>query len=386
MKFLELEIFNDFKCIGSECPFTCCSGGWKIIIDSKSDSYYMSVNGPFGNKLKNNITTKGGDRCFALTEDGRCPFLNKENLCDLYINLGEEHLCDTCKTYPRYSFLAGDILFEGVSISCPEVADFFLSHKEALKIDYAESKKSGINDPKINWEVFNHSVRAFTTAVEIAQDRELTISERLTLVTLFSFQFQTYIDGKRDPSGLIELFRNHSGFSQILPQTGIYQRDIGCKAEFIAEFISLFRNMSSLYANLPELYELIRCLEDEEQLSASLGKWKLAYQTFDVEEAQIWQEQILVYVIYRYFMQGFERKDFYMKQVRGIILLFELIVSTLVLYHLKYDRLPDFKECALIVAHSSRIVEHSNSFADKVIEHFKTKGIMDPAFLFRLFS
>jgi lysine-N-methylase len=386
MKFLELEIFNDFKCIGTDCPFTCCAGGWRIVVDSETDLRYRSVEGPFGDRLKKNIETVDGTRRFVLTDDGRCPFLNEKNLCDIYINIGEDYLCYTCKTYPRYSFVAGDILFEGVSISCPEVARFFLNHKEALKIDFAENKEKLSGQDLVDWETFNHSVRAFTTAVAIAQDREFSVGERLTLLTLFTFQFQSYIVGKRDPSGLIELFGNHGNFSQILPQTGIEKRDIRSKAEFIAEYISLSGSISSLRTTLPELHELVNYFGNEDQLSASASKWLAAYAVFDDADVQIWLEQIIVYVMFRYFMQGFKDKDFYMKLARGIILLYGLITSTMVLHHLRHDRMPEFDNLVMIVAHSSRIVEHSASFGDKVTEHFKEEGIMDPAFLFKLFS
>ncbi len=386
MKFLELEIFNDFKCIGTDCPFTCCAGGWRIVVDSETDLRYRSVEGPFGDRLKKNIETVDGTRRFVLTDDGRCPFLNEKNLCDIYINIGEDYLCYTCKTYPRYSFVAGDILFEGVSISCPEVARFFLNHKEALKIDFAENKEKLPGQDLVDWETFNHSVRAFTTAVAIAQDREFSVGERLTLLTLFTFQFQSYIVGKRDPSGLIELFGNHGNFSQILPQTGIEKRDIRSKAEFIAEYISLSGSISSLRTTLPELHELVNYFGNEDQLSASASKWLAAYAVFDDADVQIWLEQIIVYVMFRYFMQGFKDKDFYMKLARGIILLYGLITSTMVLHHLRHDRMPEFDNLVMIVAHSSRIVEHSASFGDKVTEHFKEEGIMDPAFLFKLFS
>ncbi len=386
MKFLELEIFNDFRCSGTDCPFTCCAGGWKIIVDPESDALYMSVEGAFGDRLKKNITSIGDDRCFVLTEDGRCPFLNEKNLCDIYINLGEDKMCYTCKTYPRYSFLAGDILFEGVSISCPEVARFFLNHKEALKIDFAENKAKLPGQAAVNWEMFNHSVRAFTTAVAIAQDREFAIGERLTILTLFAFQFQSYVDGRRDPSGLIQLFGDHSNYSQILPQTGIDQRDVRSKAEFIAEYISLLRRINEFQATLPEIYELVSCFDNEDRLSVSGSKWLAAYAFFDDPDVQIWLEQIIVYVLFRYFMQGFKDKEFYIKLVSGIILLYGLISSTMVLHHLRHDRMPEFDEIVLIVAHSSRLVEHSTNFGDKVTEHFKDRGIMDPAFLLRLFS
>ncbi len=39
---------------------------------------------------------------FYMNEDGRCAFLNENNLCDIYIQLGEEALCDICTEHPRF--------------------------------------------------------------------------------------------------------------------------------------------------------------------------------------------------------------------------------------------------------------------------------------------
>ena len=75
MKYLDLEFYKDFNCIGSECPYTCCGGGWTIIIDGQTDAFYQSVNGEMGDRLKKNITRKEGFSSFILTEKGNCPFL-----------------------------------------------------------------------------------------------------------------------------------------------------------------------------------------------------------------------------------------------------------------------------------------------------------------------
>ena len=98
MKYLILDELNSFQCIGSDCPYTCCAN-WKIAIDAESMNFYRNVEGEFGEKLKNSIRTEDGFSFFSLQE-GRCPFLNPQSLCDIYIQLGEANMCSTCKTYP----------------------------------------------------------------------------------------------------------------------------------------------------------------------------------------------------------------------------------------------------------------------------------------------
>lgn len=386
MKYLNMQTITDFKCVGSECPYTCCAGGWKIAVDSNTDAYYQTVTGDFGVKLKQCISRENEPHYFILTESGRCPFLNDQNLCDIYINLGEDHLCKTCTSYPRYGFVAGDVQFGGVSISCPEVAKFLLKHKEKLQIDFAEKKKKEKIESWINWEVFNNAIRAYTIAVEMAQDREYAMNERLAALTIFLFQFQSYIDTGKDPSGLFELFSDHSNFSQILPQSGIYNRDLDYKAGFLAALSGFFRRIKGFERTLPELYELVAYFVHDDQITVERDKLNSAYLYFDDKETQIWLEQILVYTLHRYFMQGFKKKDFYTKYITGAILVYELIISTVVLHYIRWDQAPDFDATTMIVAHISRAIEHDPKFRDAAIELLKEKGFTDPAYLLKLFG
>ena len=386
MKYLILETFTDFKCIGSACPFTCCAGGWRIIIDPETDKYYKSVTGDFGDRLRQSIKEAKGNSCFTLTEDGRCSFLNEDNLCDIYINLGEEHLCYTCTVYPRYFYSVGDIQFAGVTISCPEVARFMLQHKEPLQIDFAEDKKKLRNESGVDWTSFNHAIRSFTTSVGIAQERGLSINERLAVLTIFIKQFQSCIEDKRDPSGFVEAFSDHSNFAQIQAQIGVNRNDLSSKLIFCSKIFSYIGQVNQSRIVLPELYELIICLGHDGKMSLEADKLLMAYEALGNEEAQVWMEQLVVYSLHRYFMQGFSKKDYYTKFLIGILLFFELCRLTVVLYYCRWGKMPSLDELVLIVAHTSRFVEHDDTFRDSTIQHFMDEGMDDPAYLLKLFS
>ena len=49
------EYCSKFICTADRCTDNCCIG-WEIDIDEKSLEYYESVEGDFGEKLKNNIS------------------------------------------------------------------------------------------------------------------------------------------------------------------------------------------------------------------------------------------------------------------------------------------------------------------------------------------
>lgn len=91
-----------FECIASKCKHNCCIG-WEIDIDDATYEKYMSIEGDFGQRLKDGIIQNAdGTHSFKLVENDRCFFLNENNLCDIILNLSEEYLSDICTEHPRF--------------------------------------------------------------------------------------------------------------------------------------------------------------------------------------------------------------------------------------------------------------------------------------------
>ena len=84
MQYTVPHYYKKFRCIAGECPDTCCAG-WQIQIDPASLRKYREIKGPLGNRLKNEINWK--ESCFR-QYNGRCAFLNENDLCDLYLEGG----------------------------------------------------------------------------------------------------------------------------------------------------------------------------------------------------------------------------------------------------------------------------------------------------------
>lgn len=136
------DFYDSFHCLGSACPDNCCIGG-ELVIDDDTLTYYKSVEGPFGDRLraklsadvtisnKKEISTPEWEfrskdpsdeenMNFRLKVGGRCPFLNDNNLCEISLELGPDALCSVCTDYPRYSFEWGNIIEKSLTLSCPE--------------------------------------------------------------------------------------------------------------------------------------------------------------------------------------------------------------------------------------------------------------------------
>jgi len=153
MKNIYPKYFNKFVCIAGNCPDTCCAG-WEVVIDEKFQNVYKSSNTPAAKKAVDRMyTDTDGDVCLKLT-NGRCPMLNGGNLCEIYIDMGSDALCDVCRTYPRFFKEADGYVIGGISLSCPEAARLILEDDNAKTIDdlsFVENK----ND-KIYFEIYNH--------------------------------------------------------------------------------------------------------------------------------------------------------------------------------------------------------------------------------------
>ena len=139
MKVRVPNYFNEFKCIASECEDTCCAG-WEIVIDDETHKRYENVEGEFGDILRSKIVKSDGENIFLLN-NGNCSFLNEKKMCEIYINLGEDHLCYTCQQFPRYTEEFLDLKEVGLSLSCPEAARIILRKAENTTFNLSEEDK-----------------------------------------------------------------------------------------------------------------------------------------------------------------------------------------------------------------------------------------------------
>jgi len=114
-----------FKCIASDCPDTCCAL-WEVVIDSEFQKLYKSHPSHAAKKATQAMyIDKDNDVCLRLN-NSRCPMLNCDNLCEIYIEMGKDALCDVCKTFPRYNKPVENVMLSGISLSCPEAARLIL--------------------------------------------------------------------------------------------------------------------------------------------------------------------------------------------------------------------------------------------------------------------
>lgn len=121
----------DFKCIGSKCIDSCCTG-WDISIDQATfdslskdlrfnktmDQYaYINEDGSIPN-INHGILN--------LNDNNRCPFLDVDDLCKIQKTTDEDSLSNVCALYPRYYNLVDGIYEESLSLACIEATEKLL--------------------------------------------------------------------------------------------------------------------------------------------------------------------------------------------------------------------------------------------------------------------
>lgn len=293
--------YKKFHCIAGECPDTCCAG-WQIVIDDRTREKYRRAGGAFGNRLHNSIDWK--DSCFQ-QYNGRCAFLNDENLCDIYQEAGKEMLCRTCRNYPRHIEE-----FEGsreisLSLSCPEAARLILSCREPVR--FLTKEKAGEEEYEdFDFFLYTKLTDARDVMIRLLQDRREPISLRIAMVLSLGHDLQ-----RRIRSGqlflvdqLLERYGKEGAFRRMEERIRPYRVDRKSRSRLVRELFEIFRELELLKADWPQYIEKAErgLVREEEGLAAgeepeTEGKKELP----DEMPWELWMEQLMVYFVFTYF-------------------------------------------------------------------------------------
>ena len=160
------DYYKDFHCIAGSCQHSCCTG-WEIDVDPDKLCLYNSVLGPLGERLRANISPEDPPH-FILSEDERCPFLNRENLCDIILTLGEDHICEICAEHPRFHNHLPNRVESGLGLCCEEAGRLILSRTDPVRLVS--------NSPKVEPD---NLISLRDEAMALLQDRSHTLPVRL---------------------------------------------------------------------------------------------------------------------------------------------------------------------------------------------------------------
>lgn len=190
MLYVLPDYYPEFHCRAGACEDTCCAG-WQIVIEEQSLKRYKAYRGPFRRRLFLSVRWKKGS--FRQDKEKRCAFLNDKNLCDMYVELGPDSLCRTCRLYPRHIEEYENVREVSLSVSCPEAARLLLTRQEAVSFRrfYREKEESYEEFDELLYSVLTD---CRTGMLEILQKRSLSLKLRCVLVAGLANDVQKRFD------------------------------------------------------------------------------------------------------------------------------------------------------------------------------------------------
>ncbi|RGD04204.1 flagellar protein FliB [Lachnospiraceae bacterium AM25-11LB] len=316
MYYRKPHYYDKFSCTADQCPDTCCAG-WQIVIDENSLEKYSNVSGDFGIRLLNSIDWREG--IFEQYEK-RCSFLNAENLCDIYKELGADALCNTCRLYPRHIEEFENLREFSLSLSCPVAAKMILECQEPVRFLEEEDEKEECEEDFEDFDflLFDCLLEVREKLFSIVQNRTIPIEKRMYCVLKTAKNLQTALDEgelfERDFMAEIELCLQEKAedFSGNLYKIVQALRKDLLRLEVLREeWKTNLKAADNLFQKGETWY-----LEKRDRYKAEIRN------TIGQEQWDIYKEQLLMFFLYTYFCGAVYDDMIYSKGVLSVISVF----------------------------------------------------------------
>ena len=210
MKILKFNYYDEFACTGPVCEDSCCKH-WAITLTRKEYIEYKRMDcSPELKEVMGHALMRlksGNDNQYArmaLYMDGRCPFLGKDKLCMIQKEKGESALTVVCSSFPRNWERVGlDAAVFTLTPTCYHVVELLMNHPEGLVLSEEEydRKNKWINSNRWTGGLLPPSSVTFpyiwqikTAQLDILQNREFTIPERMLILGYYTQKVCDYLE------------------------------------------------------------------------------------------------------------------------------------------------------------------------------------------------
>ncbi len=332
------DYFKKFSCIADRCPDTCCAG-WEIVVDSESLEKYESLDGEYGKKIRSLISVDSdGDSIFT-SEQKHCPFLLDNGLCEMYIEIGHESLCRTCRLFPRHITYFGARKETGLSLSCPEAARIIMENSDPISFE-TEEVHADIMPTAIDPSLYFTLIETRKTAINILQNRKFPIEKRISAFLILSEEIQRSIRKNRfsDAKEICKKDFFKSEF-EIGPHSD--------KSKVLSKYFDDFRSLEMLDKSWKKKLD---AAEKSSPVTPDKFEWEY--------------EHLMVYFIFRYLMTAVFDGDLISKSKFAA-------VSLIIISRLQAKNPTDKSARVTSMQKYSKEVEHSQLNMDKIFSLIK---------------
>lgn len=359
MRYTKPKYYDDFQCVAGDCPDTCCAG-WQIVIDEGSLERYGEVTGAFGNRLKNSIDWMEGAFC---QYDKKCAFLNRDNLCDLYGELGEEALCDTCRNYPRHVEEYDGLRELSLSLSCPVAAGMILECREPFGF-----LEKVTEEEEEFWEEFEDFDILLFTRLEDAREviwqiisaSGLSQESRMEMILQMAEQMQQCLEDNRscDMDSVLECFRDRieGDFVRQSRRKSVYFRN---RKESFGVLERLERLREEWQQILDDTWNTLYARGEEEYLACREAFESYIAENFSENWERIWSN-LMVFFFYTYFSGAVYDDGIYGKAALSVCSVSWIQELLMARWKIQGETL-EWEDCVDIVYRYAREIEHSDN-------------------------
>lgn len=354
MQYTVPHYYNKFHCTADQCEDTCCAG-WQIMIDERSLKKYRKVKGAFGNRLFNSIDWKEGS---FLQYDGRCAFLDENNLCDICSELGPDMFCKTCRNYPRHIEEFPNVREISLSLSCMEAGKLILGCTSPVRFLTKETEREKAEDETFDYFLYDKLLSVRESAIRILQNREEKIELRIAMALGLAHDAECKIRKGNlfEVDEVCARYEKEGSPQRFLKKLKSCQEENRKRFQIMQELWSIFGELEILRKQWPDY---IKDLEDilyhsEEEYLEMRTEFRE-----NVLQKHSYSEQLMVYFVFTYFCGG-------VYDGRGYSKMLMAVVSTLLIEELamavywKKEKQFTFMDMVEVAHHYSREVEHSD--------------------------
>ena len=210
------DYYDRFQCLMGACPDTCCAA-WDIVIDDDSAAFYRAVPGELGERIRAAMVTDcDGDLCFSV-EGGHCPLLTTDGLCSIQLEFGEERVCDTCRSHPRFIEEYGWFKEAALAASCPAALELIVGEDMTLTETVTDEEEFLCED--VDEELLRALLPCRKTAFALLDRTDLSWKERLAALLAFGSELQVALltDGPHALPPLAEVWAQADTAKRALP-------------------------------------------------------------------------------------------------------------------------------------------------------------------------
>lgn len=190
MKIYYPKYYEDFHCIASSCPDSCCKE-WSVDVDEKSAAFYRSIDGELGDRLRQ-VLQDTDDGTIMAIENGRCPMWQQNGLCRIQAELGHEALCQVCREFPRLRHDYGNLAELGLELSCPEAARLILENENP---EWVVRSEAGNSPAEYDTATMDTLLRSRMEFLRFLQVTALPFPQILAVLLIYAHDVQEELDG-----------------------------------------------------------------------------------------------------------------------------------------------------------------------------------------------